>query len=999
MSKTVEEVFSFGVWVRRRRKALDLTQAALAQQVGCAEITIRKLESDVFRPSPEVAQRLAHCLSIPTEIQEEFVRVARAERCVDHLHGPLVALDLDQPLMRHAATESKPLHNLPAQAAALIGREREITEVCSRIEQSAVRLLTLTGPGGIGKTRLSLAVAAEVVPSFPDGVFFVSLAAVVDPLLVPATIAQALGVQERAGMRLVEGIKTYVRDKKLLLIMDNFEHVLPARGIVSELLRASPALKVLITSRAVLHLYGEQHVPVPALTCPDPGVVCSPERLLQCEAIQLFIDRARAVKPDYPFTDATITTVAQICQRLEGLPLAIELAAARSRLFSPANILLRLEQALPFLKDSAVDRDARHQTLEHTIAWSYDLLDADEQVLFRRLAVFVGGWTLEAATAVCDLEGMPGLGMLDVFQALLDKSLLKETIAPGGEPRFSMLEMIREFALSQLALSGEVDVLGSRHAAYYQQLAEAAEPKLVGEESIACLDQLDLEYGNLRTALAWFKAEPQRAAAGVCLAATLCRFWELRGQFSEGRSMINSLLACSVDLPFEIRAKALEGSGVLAMHQCDYTQAKAFHAESLELWIALDDQLSIARSHMHLGMVLHRMGDVPQAKVHLDTALAMVTDSATTTEEAGDVFAQILSAHAVVACHHSDYDQAVRHFERALALSRSQGNLRNQAQILKFLGGIKNQLRQYGAAQSYFKQSLELHRVLRDYPREAITLYDLAVSEQETYQYDAAQTHFLAALKVHETTGNRREQVNVMLGLGILYHQLGAVEEAHTWLQRGLALSYEIEYAAGRAFVLANLGPVLRDMGDIKQAEAVLHEGIVLGQAQNNIVTLPYCLSELAMMYLEAGQASQALHYAFGAFALRRKNGMLAWAPTDIVTIAAAYLALEQHDLALTYVDEAMLLLTREGANQPEFPQRDYFRCYQVYAALERSDHARRALQLAYTIVREGVAKMNDVILRQSFLTRVPINRLIVQEAEHVLFVGDMFDQSLSRGV
>lgn len=1017
MPELVEAVFSFGTWVRRRRKALDLTQASLADQVCCAEITIRKLESDVFRPSPEVAYRLARCLQIPDELVEEFVRVARAERAVDRLPEPLTAIALDRHSAGPAALEDDrdagkskaagrrahpqqlpALHMLPAQATPLVGREREIAEVCSLLEQPTVRLLTLAGPGGIGKTRLSLAVGAEVAGQFEHGVFFVPLAALVDPLLVPATIAQVLGVQEMAGTLLVEGIKSFVRNRKMLLILDNFEQVLPARVIVSELLRTAPGLKVLITSRAILHVYGERLVSVPPLAYPDPAVVFSPELLLQCPAIQLFIDRACAVKPDYLFTDAAITTVAQICRRLDGLPLAIELAAARMRLFSPTSILSRLDRVLPFLTGGAADHDLRHQTLEHTIAWSYDLLAPFERVLFRRLAVFVGGWTLEAATAVCALKDTPGLDLLDVFQALLDKSLLTETVTAAGELRFSMLATIREFALTQLALSGEIDVVGPRHAEYYRALAEVAEPKLLGKESIAWLDQLDLEYGNLRAALTWFKAEPQCGAAGVGLAAALCRFWELRGHFSEGRGWINSLLGRSVELPAEVRAKALEGAGVLALLQCDYEQAKAFHAESLALWNALNDQLSVARAHMHLGTVLHSMGDWSQAEHYLDTVLAMFAHTEPTTTEAADIFTQALNKRGIIFFRQSNYDQARVYYERALALSRKLGAQQNEARILSDLGGLKNSQRQYKEAQAYLKQSLEIHRALRDYPREAITLYNLAVSEQETYQYDAALAHFLAALKVHETTGNRREQVNVMLGLGVLYHQIGDAPAAYTWLQRGLTLSQEIEYEAGRLFVLANLGPVLRDMGDIEQAKVVLHEGVVLGQAHNNIVTLPYCLSELAMIYLEAGQAALALHYAFGAFALRRKHGMLAWAPTDIVTVAAAYLALDQHAFALPHVDEAMLMLTQEGANQPEFPQRDYFRCYQVYAALGHSSHAHRALQLAYTIVREGVAKMCDATLRQSFLKAVPINCRIVQEAERVLRVDDMADQYLTMG-
>jgi predicted ATPase/transcriptional regulator with XRE-family HTH domain/Tfp pilus assembly protein PilF len=1001
MTEVVDNLFSFGIWVRRRRKALDLTQAALAHQVGCAEVTIRKLEADAFRPSREIADRLASCLDIPPDHRDLFVQIARAERSVDRLPSPLTAMNQDDalanvgrgggavvakrskpPISQRAETRVLPLHNLPAPTTSLIGRERELTEVCSRFTHTDVRLLTFTGPGGIGKTRLALAMAVEIAQHFTDGVFFVSVAAVTDPLLVPSTIAQVLGVQETADQPLIEGLKSYVRRRKMLLILDNFEQVLPAAPIVSALLAAAPGLKVLITSRSLLHVYGECHFPVPSLAYPNLAGTL-PREHIECESIRLFMDRARSIKPDYPFTEATISTIAQICRRLDGLPLAIELAAARIRLFSPSGILSRLEQGLPFLKGGAVDTDARHQTLENTIAWSYQLLEPSERTLFRRMAAFVGGCTLEAVISVCDLDDTQDL--VDGIQALLDKSLLKEEITASGEPRFSMLETIRQFALKQLTLSGESEILGPRHAEYYQALAEQAEPKLLGKESIPWLDQLDTEYGNIRATLAWFKAEPQRAEAGLRLAGTLCRFWSMRGQFTEGRDWIDAMSAHSKHFPTAVRAKALDGAGVLTRNQGDYCRAKLLHEQSLALWQALGNTLGIARSHLHLGLVAHNMGDFLNAKLHFDTALATFEDQEPASEEEGEVFIQALNALGKVFRGQSNFDQACGYFERALTLSQRIGNRRNEAQILNNLGGMKNSLRQYRVAQVYLKRALEIERALRDLPGEAITLYNLAVAEQETYQYGDAQEHFLAALKVHETTGNRWEQINVKLGLGILYHQIGDLMEAQTYLQRALVLSDEIGDEVGRAFVLANLGPVLRDMEVISKAEQVLQEGLALSQTLNDKATMSYCLSSLGMVALDADQALQAVDYALQALTLRREIGIPAWTTTDLATLAVAHLALDQPDQAVAYANETLKLLAEVRADEPEFPHRDYFMCYQVYAALAQPDQAHRSLQSAYKIVLTRASKIRDSALRQSFLTCVPINDAIVQAAERML--------------
>jgi predicted ATPase/DNA-binding XRE family transcriptional regulator len=512
---------SFGYWVRRRRKALDLTQDALARQVGCAETTIRKIEADARRPSRQTAERLAECLAIPIAERADFLRAARAKLAADRLVDPTLDANGRTADFPPPRTLDRWRHNLPAQPTTLIGRTKEIAAVRDLLLRTDVRLVTLTGPGGTGKTRLALQAAAELLDNFADGVYVVMLEPISDPALVAPTIAQTLGVKERAGQAPLERLKAHLRDRRLLLLLDNFEQILAAAPIVAELLAAAPELKVLITSRALLHLYGEHEFAVPPLAVPDLNELPPLDALAQFAAVDLFVQRARAVKLDFALTHANAPAIAEICARLDGLPLAIELAAARTKLFTPEALLARLRNRLALLTGGARDLPARQQTLRGTLDWSYNLLDASEQRLFRRLGVFVGGCTLEAAAAVMSSELRAvsddlynsELDILDGLASLLDKSLLRQNEGPDDEPRFVMLETIREYALERLAESGEEETVRNQHAAYYFALAHEAERHLRGAEQVRWLGRLALEHDNLRAALAWSQAHTGAADA------------------------------------------------------------------------------------------------------------------------------------------------------------------------------------------------------------------------------------------------------------------------------------------------------------------------------------------------------------------------------------------------------------------------------------------------------------------------------------------------------
>ena len=391
-------------------------------------------------------------------------------------------------------------NNLPLQPTPLIGREKELAEVCERLSRPEVRLLTLTGAGGTGKTRLGLQVAAELTEEFEEGVFFVSLAAISDPQLVVPAKAGMLGVKEAGGQPLLQSLEYYLDEKYILLIVDNFEQVLEAAPVVTEMLSGAPNLKVLVTSRIPLRLYGEHEYAVPPLALPDPQRPPSVETLTHYEAVRLFVERAQAAKADFSVTNDNVPAVAEICYRLDGLPLAIELAAARIKVLSPQKMLERLGNRLKLLTGGAQDLPARQRTLRSTIEWSYGLLEEDEKELFARLSVFAGGRTLEAIEAICDAGGDLALDVLDGLASLVDKSLLKQEEGVGGEPRFVMLETIHEYAREKLQGRGEAEEVRRQHAEYFLALAEEAEPAVEGEQQPAWVERLEEEHDNMRAA-------------------------------------------------------------------------------------------------------------------------------------------------------------------------------------------------------------------------------------------------------------------------------------------------------------------------------------------------------------------------------------------------------------------------------------------------------------------------------------------------------------------
>ena len=492
---------SFGYWLRRRRKELDLTQEALAQQVGCAVVTIKKIEADERRPSRQITERLVTVLAIPPDERDLFLQCARGQ--ISTLRLSLPTRPVDQP--------QRPPTNLPASTTSFVGREPDLAALTALLQRAEVRLVTLTGPGGVGKTRLALQASTALLDDYTAGAFVVNLAPVIDPARVPAMIAEALNIKESADQSIGETLQRDLRSKRLLLVLDNFEHLLNAAPVVAELLVAAPQLKMLVTSRATLHLSGEHEF----------GVVSLPTQV----AVNLFAARAQAVNPSFVLDDEVRPIVAAICDRLDGLPLAIELAAARLKMYAPRVLLDKLAQRLPLLIGGPRDAPARHQTLRHTLDWSYDLLDDTERQWFTRLSVFTGGWTEAAAEAVCAepagqenrSAGVTG----DVLLSLLDQSLI-QSIGDCVEARFTFLETIREYALDRLKASGEVETVRQRHLAHFLAFIEVAEERVY---HIAEFDrwykQVIVEFDNLRAALAWALEEGHAVEAGARIAGAL----------------------------------------------------------------------------------------------------------------------------------------------------------------------------------------------------------------------------------------------------------------------------------------------------------------------------------------------------------------------------------------------------------------------------------------------------------------------------------------------
>jgi predicted ATPase/DNA-binding CsgD family transcriptional regulator len=753
------------------------------------------------------------------------------------------------------------LQNFPAQVTPLIGREQEVVAVVDLLGRPEVRELTLTGTGGIGKTRLGLQVAGELLDTFADGVYFVPLAPISEPALVAVTIAQTLGIKETGERSLLDLLKHFLQDKHVLLLLDNFEQVTAAATVLAELLAACPYLKLLVTSRAMLRVRGEHEFRVPPLALPDLAQLPGSEALLQYPAIVLFLDRALAIKPDFAVTEANVRVIAEICTRLDGLPLAIELAAVRVKLLPPQSLLQRLEHRLQILTGGAQDLPERQQTLRNTIAWSYYLLDGQEQRLFRRLCIFVGGFTLEAIEATCGAFGDGALAMLNQVASLMDKSLLQQSEQDRGgggggeggeEPRFGMLETIREYGLEALGESNEVERMRQAHAAYYLSLAERAEPELGGPQQALWLGRLERDHDNLRVAMRWLMDDGREGKDRVMalrLGGALRRFWIVHSHISEGRNFLDNALAASEgvkELDAAVRAKALITAANLAVIQSDYQRAEVLATESLELFRELGDQSGVALSLYLLGTSAWTQGNSEATR--------------TLTEE-------------------------------ALAISRALGDKDRVAWSLYTLGMWHSSRGEYVGARALFEESLVMHRELGSKRGMASALTELA-QLLFVSQGDAATIHDLVeeGQALFRELGYK-EGIADSLGLaGKIALKEGEVDTARQLADESMKLYKEVGFRWGMVSSLCLLAKVTARQGDRAGARKLYEESLALASEVGRKELIATSLEGLASIVAAEGEPAWAAQLWGAAGSLRTAIGVSV-APVELADYEQAMAA------------------------------------------------------------------------------------------------------------
>jgi predicted ATPase/serine/threonine protein kinase len=713
-----------------------------------------------------------------------------------------------------SARESEPgRNNLPVQRTAFIGREFETANLRDLLSRPGVHLVTLTGPGGIGKTRLALQVAGEMAAEFPGGVCFVALSAIGEPGSLTSAIAQAMGVRETGNTALQENLMEYIGGlrQSMLLVLDNFEHLLSAAPLAAQMLSAGPKLKVVVTSQAPLHIYGEHEFPVPPLALPDPKSIPPLEVLSRLPAIELFVERARAVKQQFALTRENAATVAAICSRLDGLPLAIELAAARIKLLSPSAMLTRLESRLSLLTGGARDLPTRQQTLRNTVEWSYGLLNEAEQKLLRRFSVFTGGCTLEALEAVCDTKGDLGLDVLDGMASLVDKSLAQQVEQVDKETRFVMLSAIREYALERLAESNDEAATRRAHAAYYLVLAEEGAQDIAAQPE--WLDRYEVEHDNFRSALDHL-IKTGDADWGLRLGTALFRFWETREHLTEGRDAIARILALEgVAARPKLHARLRFAAGVLASEQGDYGPAQQMFEDSLGTSVELNDNRGVAVALNALAVIMRDRGEIAAASALFERCVAIWKDLGDPAD-----CARALSNLASMMKMQGEHERAFSLYEECQTIFRQVGDVAGAAWTLNYQGDVAREKADFVAARSYCEQSLSEFRRLRDRWGIASTLSDLASLSCDQGNNSEARRLYGESVKVFQELGHQRGIARVLECLAVT-----AAAQANAELS--------LHLAGAAAALRQRLGAPLTPAGELMLEKALEFARRTLGNA------------------------------------------------------------------------------------------------------------------------------------------------------------------------
>jgi predicted ATPase/transcriptional regulator with XRE-family HTH domain len=759
----MQEQHSFGYWLRLKRKTLDLTREALADRVGCSVSTIRKLEDEERHPSAQIAELLAEIFKIPTIERTAFLRFARG----DWRSAPRLG-DEEAP-WRVSTSEGpqQPRSNLPATFTSLIGRDKDIAAVHDYLTHPDIRLVTLIGAPGIGKTRLSIALASKSLAEFSDGVFFVALAPLDQPSLIPAATLQALGYIEKNNLSPEEGLIEGIANKRMLLVLDNSEHLIEdVARLASSLLSACPRLKILTTSREALQIPGEWLYSVPALDMPKENFILDIEILSEFPALVLFAERARAVRSDFALNSENIRAVAAICSQLDGLPLAIELIAARVKTFSIEQIAVRLDDRFALVTSGSRIASSRQQTLRATLDWSYELLTETERELFRQLSVFVGGFTLDALESVALLD--LNQSILDALSRLVDKSLL--LVEQQDQTRYRFLEPIRQYARDKLNETRQSNLIQDRHLSYYLRVAEETEPYLFGAGQQDWKNRLELDHDNLRVALAW-SLESNQIEAGLKMAGALAWFWHSKGHSGEGNLWLEKILAFGVGNQGKERAKALRASSILSTDTGDYIRARDFIESSITLYREIGDNQGIGLALIDLGATFHLEGRE---------------------------------------------EEAIEPFEESLRLLRATGEPWGMAYALVWLGDACFRMGDIERAATSWEESLRLTQELGDDYLMAWSLGGLADLARLRADYKHATGMFKEALSHYQRSGDKIGPPFSLEALGLIAVALGdAKRAARLWgaasawreaINEPLSLIYQRDYAASVTQARTQLG-------------------------------------------------------------------------------------------------------------------------------------------------------------------------------------------------
>jgi predicted ATPase/transcriptional regulator with XRE-family HTH domain len=831
-----EQQGRFGDRLRRLREAAGFSQEELAERAGLSANAISALErGERKRPYPDTLRRLGEALGLTDAARAEL---AAALRPGDPAPG------------ERSGAASIPMAALPGEPTPLIGREHEAEVVRHLLGRAGAQMLTLIGPGGVGKTRLAVHVARTVRDDYPDGIAWVPLAPLSEAGLVLPAIARALGLEEPRGDP-GAALRAWLRGRRVLVVLDNIERLLDAAPEVGALLSDSPDLRILATSRAPLNTRGEQEYLVPPLELPPAGVGQARDAIAAIPAVEVFVWYARQKRPSFALTEENASTVAAICRRLDGVPLALELAAARARALSPAELLARLDHQIPLLVGGSRDLPQRQQTMRAAIDWSYSLLGDGERALFRRLSVFAGGWTLAAAEMVASWGEIERDAVMDLQSRLVEQSLVVAESDRAGESRYRMLEPIRQFAARLVVDEGEASPLRDRQLAWCLGLAHAAEPELTGPDQRRWLDRLEVEHDNLRAALAWSLGDAGAHVTGLRLATALWRFWATRGHLAEGRRWLEAALAVAGEAPDDLRATALNEAGNLASDQGDYAQAVARLSASLDLRRATGDGDGMARSLNDLGNIALHEGDYEQARARYAEALeqfreagvdwgiaitlhnlgiaagylgdaraeALLIEALGLWERLGDVAARArsLDALGVVVRGRGDLDRAVPLHEQSLAIRRALGDTRGIGVTLRNYGVVLRDQGHLAEAARLLEASLQLRRQVGDKMGIGGSLAVLADIARREGDLDGAEGLYREALTARRQVGVSDGVADCLLGLAAIAaasgrpdraaRLLGASEALRATERRAMSEIDRADYDRTVAAIHCRLGP------------------------------------------------------------------------------------------------------------------------------------------------------------------------------------------------